>query len=77
MVTFRIAAGDEALNDRLSEELLTSIHNNGRVFLSSSRVNGKYVLRCAILSFRTHLETVDEALQQVRTFAERLPQVVG
>ena len=77
VVTFRIAAGDEALNDRLSEELLTSIHNNGRVFLSSSRVNGKYVLRCAILSFRTHLETVDEALQQVRTFAERLQKVVG
>ena len=30
--------------------------------LSGTRIDGRFYLRCAILSFRTHLEHVDDAI---------------
>jgi len=30
--------------------------------LSGTRIDGRHFLRCAILSFRTHIEHVDEAV---------------
>ncbi len=53
-------SGDaNAFNERIIQE----IHKDGRIFFSSTTINGNYMLRLAILSFRTHLETVDLALQ--------------
>ena len=30
--------------------------------MSGTRIDGRQMLRCAILSFRTHIEHVDEAI---------------
>lgn len=62
VVTFRYIPkkGDiQKFNERLVQE----IHNDGRVFLSSSVIGGKYIIRLAALAFRTHLETIDLALK--------------
>ncbi|MBV8684728.1 MAG: hypothetical protein JO111_17775, partial [Caulobacteraceae bacterium] len=45
-----------------NQALLAWLQEQGDVFLSGTRVDGQVYLRAAILSFRTHLEHVDEAL---------------
>ena len=61
VVAFRYlpANGDE---DAYNERLLRYIQQEGRVMLSGTRVDGRFTLRCAILSFRTHIEDVDELI---------------
>ena len=61
-------AGDpNAFNERLVE----AIRKDGRVFLSSTMVDGNYMIRFPLLSFRTHLDTVDLAIQIIQEkFAE-------
>lgn len=49
--------------DAFNEALTRAIHRDGRVFVSSTRIGGKHFLRLAVLSFRTHLETIELALQ--------------
>lgn len=48
--------------DRFNERLLRRVQEEGRVFLSGTRIGGEAWLRCAILSFRTHLAHVDETV---------------
>jgi glutamate/tyrosine decarboxylase-like PLP-dependent enzyme len=48
--------------DAFNERLLRHVIDEGRVMLSGTRIDGRAMLRCAILSFRTHLEHVDEAI---------------
>lgn len=56
---YRPAKGDaDAFNDRL----LRRVQDGGRVFLSGTRIDGTSWLRCAILSFRTHLPHIEETL---------------
>lgn len=61
VVAFRYEPS-EGGNDELNERLLKYVQEEGRVMLSGTRVNGRFTLRCAILSFRTHLEHVDEVI---------------
>ncbi|MEJ7776941.1 MAG: aminotransferase class V-fold PLP-dependent enzyme [Sphingomicrobium sp.] len=48
--------------DDFNERLITHIQREGRVMLSGTRIDGHFYLRCAILSFRTHIEHVDDAI---------------
>jgi len=48
-----------------NKELMKYIHQDGDVFLSSTLINGKFVIRMAILSFRTKLTTIDKAIAMV------------
>ncbi len=54
--------GDE--ND-FNKKVLKEVHKDGGVFLSSTTINGKFVIRMAVLSFRTKLETIDRAVEVV------------
>jgi aromatic-L-amino-acid decarboxylase len=57
---YRPATGDvNAFNDRL----LRNLQEEGRVFLSGTKIDGEAWLRCAILSFRTHLAHIDETIE--------------
>lgn len=49
--------------DAFNRELIRRIHDDGRVFLSSTRLEGAFVLRLAVLSFRSHLDWIDLALE--------------
>jgi len=61
VVAFRYApAGIDA--DVASERLLQHLQQEGRVMLSGTRIDGHYHIRCAILSFRTHVEHVDDVI---------------
>ena len=48
------------------EQLMERVNARRRVFLSSSRINGRYVLRICVLSFRTHRRDVEEAVRALR-----------
>jgi glutamate/tyrosine decarboxylase-like PLP-dependent enzyme len=48
--------------NQFNEDLVKEIHRDGRVFLSSTKIKGRFTLRLAILVFRTHLDTIDLAL---------------
>ena len=60
--------------DVFNEALVRAIHRDGRVFVSSTRLGGRYFLRLAVLSFRTHLETIELAL---RVLAEKVAELEG
>ena len=49
-----------------NEKLLKELHKDGEIFLSSTLINGKFVIRMAILSFRTKLETIDRAVSMIQ-----------
>ena len=51
--------------NEINERLMQLIHDDGRAFLSSTKINGRFVIRVAILSFRTRLETVEMALDMI------------
>ena len=61
---FWYPTGDENEN-AFNEALLRRIHSDGRVFFSSTTLDDKFVIRIAILSFRTNLDTVDLALEMI------------
>jgi glutamate/tyrosine decarboxylase-like PLP-dependent enzyme len=53
--------------DEQNKKLLEEIHKDGSVFLSSTMVNNKFVIRMAILSFRTKLTTINSALEMIES----------
>jgi glutamate/tyrosine decarboxylase-like PLP-dependent enzyme len=61
IVTFRFVP-DSGDADAANRRLLRSVHEDGKVFITSTRVDGKFTLRLAVLNFRTHLEQVDYLL---------------
>jgi glutamate/tyrosine decarboxylase-like PLP-dependent enzyme len=58
--------------DAFNERLVQAVRKDGRVFLSSSQVDGKFILRVAVLSFRTHIDTIDLTIDILRQAADTL-----
>ena len=61
VVYFRYLPKNQEAN-AFNEKLARAIQEDGKVFLSTTILNGKYVIRCAVVSFRSHLREVDLAL---------------
>lgn len=68
VVAFRLK-GEGSAADGLNEELQRRVNARGRVFLSSTRLDGRYVIRLCILSFRTHMDRVRDAVEAIRAEA--------
>jgi aromatic-L-amino-acid decarboxylase len=69
VLAFRLRGEDEAADAR-NAELLRRVNARRRVFLSSTRLGGRHVLRICILSFRTHEDRVRDAVQALREEAD-------
>ena len=78
VVTFRRvppgATPDEA--DGVNRAILDGVRRDGRIFLSSTRLDGRFTLRLAALPHRTHLATIDTALTVLREQADRAERSV-
>lgn len=61
VVAYRYIPKEGDANE-FNKKLLEKMHEDGDIFISSTNVGGKYVLRFACLSFRTHLSHVDRLL---------------
>ena len=58
--------------DEFNRRLQQAVVNDGRIFISSTQLDGNFTLRLAILGFRTHLETIDLALEILTEKAAQL-----
>ncbi len=61
--------------DDFNEQLVREVREDGRLFLSSTMIDGVYWIRLAVLSFRTHLREIELLL---RILEEKVsPQSIG
>lgn len=58
--------------NNLTQRLMDELHGKGTYFFSSTIIDGKMWIRCAIASFRTHKNEIDEALEMIRLCSEAL-----
>jgi len=58
--------------DELNRKLHQAIKKDGRIFFSTTRYKGHFMLRLAVLSVRTHLENIDSALEIIKEKADEL-----
>jgi len=64
IIAFRLVRPGADLN-ALNRELLGRINDRQRVMLTPAIVGGRFVIRIAIVSFRTHRERVEMALEDI------------
>lgn len=70
---FRYLPENGAPNE-FNQKLLQLIHRDGRVFMSSTTLEGNFLIRAAVLSFRTHLSTIDLALEVIKSSIDTINQ---
>ena len=69
VVTYRWAPDGTSLDEAnlKNQQIVDGVRRDGRVFLSSTMLDGRFTLRLAVLGFRTHLRTIDLAIQVLRS----------
>ena len=73
VVAYRYIPHHGNAND-FNKRLVEMMHEDGRIFISSTQLGDMYVLRFACLSFRTHLSHVDILLDMLKKHIEALMQ---
>jgi len=71
IVTFRYLPRHGEANE-FNRRLLQAVHDDGKVFITSTLIEGVFTLRMAALNFRTHLDQVDYLLDLLRRKAAEL-----
>jgi aromatic-L-amino-acid decarboxylase len=68
IVTFRWAPPGASLEEAnsINQAIVDSMRKDGRIFISSTMIDGRFTLRMVALSFRTHRKTIDLTLQILR-----------
>lgn len=73
VVAFRYRPpGSGVDGDAMNRALLERINASRRVFMSSTVVGGRFIIRACIVSHRTHLDRVREAIEIIRRSAREL-----
>ncbi len=74
LVAFRLAPSGRSSRhlDALNRRLIEAVNGRRRVYLSGTTVAGRYVARICVLSFRTHRDRVEQAIEDVRAAAAEL-----
>jgi glutamate/tyrosine decarboxylase-like PLP-dependent enzyme len=65
VVTYRFVP-EQGDVDAFNQRLVEAVQADGRVFISSTLIDGSFFLRLAVLHFRTHLAQVDYLLALLR-----------
>lgn len=60
--------------NEFNKNLVDALHEDGRVFLSSTNIEDTVYIRLAVLSFRTHLDDIDLTLRVLR---EKIGELEG
>jgi len=68
---------DSSIQNKFNQLLMDNIHKDGRVFLSSTVIKEQFVIRMALLSFRTKKETIDKAVKMVKQSLVKTMKVFG
>jgi aromatic-L-amino-acid/L-tryptophan decarboxylase len=77
IVVFRLAPAwlDSESSAALNRELLEQVNAKGHAFLMGVHLKGEYVLRMCILSFRSHIDRVEQAVADIEQVAARLCRI--
>lgn len=62
----------EAQLDRFNEQLMNRLNESGEIFISHTRLDGRFTLRMAIGNIRTERRHVERAWELTRTTASEL-----
>ena len=73
IVTFRYIPRRGDANE-FNQKLVNAVQQDGRIFLSSTMVKGEFTLRLAVLGFRTHLDTIELAIEILQEKARDLEE---
>ncbi len=60
--------------NEFNQKLMDLIHKDGRVFLSSTMIDERFVIRMGILAFRTKMATIDRAVDMIRDALNNLKE---
>jgi len=74
--TYRYVPESGDAND-FNSRLVEYIQNDGRIFISSTSIDGVYWIRLAVLCFRTHLKEVDLLLEIFEEGVEEVQNSLG
>jgi glutamate/tyrosine decarboxylase-like PLP-dependent enzyme len=71
IVTYRWAPPGATLElaNAINQRIVETVRRDGRIFLSSTMLDGRFTLRMVALAFRTHRRTMDLALRILREHA--------
>lgn len=58
--------------DKFSEEIMFRRHRSGAAGPSSTKINGRFALRCSITNHRTTFANLDYHLNEVRLLGEEI-----
>lgn len=58
--------------NEFNKKLVDAIQTDGRIFVSSTTLNGTYWIRLAVLVFRTHLAQIEEYLSILQEYKNKL-----
>ena len=67
LICFRLKGADQ-----MNEELLRRLNRSGKLYLSHTRLNGKFTIRFCVAQTRTELQHVQQAWDAIRKEAESL-----
>jgi glutamate/tyrosine decarboxylase-like PLP-dependent enzyme len=76
IMIFRYLPEQEPIDD-FNQQLVAEVRKDGRVFLSSTTIRGVFWIRLAVLSFRTHLSTIDMCLEVLKEKVRQLEATLG
>lgn len=62
----------EEQQNKFNQKLVQAFHSQGDVFISSTKLNNHFVIRMAILSFRTHRDTIDKAIRMIGVCLDKI-----
>ena len=71
IVTFRYLPKHGDTN-QFNQQLISAVQHDGRIFLSSTKIDSKVTLRLAVMSLPTHLETIELAIDILRQKAKEI-----
>jgi aromatic-L-amino-acid decarboxylase len=74
LVAFRLEPPekDEEATNELNRAWLEAVNRRARVMLTGTTLDGQYVGRICVLSFRTHIDRIEMALEDLRETAREL-----
>ena len=71
IVTYRYLPRTQDANE-FNKRLLEAVLDDGKLFISSTMIDGNYTLRLAVLNFRTHRKIIDYLLALLQRKAAEL-----
>tara|TARA_B110000261_G_scaffold82907_1_gene95231 strand:- start:82 stop:291 length:210 start_codon:yes stop_codon:yes gene_type:complete len=63
---------DGGENNDFNKELIQNIQQEGQIFLSSTMIENRFVIRLCVLVFRTHKREIDIAIKNIVQHKDQL-----